>query len=456
MVAVRAYRQPPHTGHFPALPPRARVVAAAPDAGRAVRARNLRGLQDLKFGRFTVALLAAALLGSPAWAQADQPGTVHRVSANLPAPYATPPVSNPPRLVKRPADAALAAPPGFTVSEFLGGLTRPRLLRTAPNGDIFVAESAADRVTVVRAPAGATQAAQHEIFASDLYRSFGIAFYPPGPDPRWVYIANEESVVRFPYRNGDLHASGPPEIIIRNLPAGGHWTRSLAFTPDGKHLLVSIGSASNDAEAGMGLETDRADILEFDIDGGHKQVYASGLRNAVDIRFAGDSLLAVVNERDGLGDDLPPDYLTRVTPHGFYGWPWYYIGAHPDPEHRKDTHPELAGGVLTPDLLIQPHSAPLGLAVYEGAQFPADYKGDVFVALHGSWNRAMRTGYKIVRVRMKDGVPTGEYDDFVTGFLLPNGTVWGRPVGVTVARDGALIFSDDGSGTLWRVAYTKK
>jgi len=410
----------------------------------------------LKFGRFTFALVAAVLSGSPAWAQADKPGTAHRISANLPAPYATPPVANPPRLVKRPADATLAAPPGFTVSEFLGGLTRPRLLRTAPNGDIFVAESSADRVTVVRAPAGATRAEQHQIFAAGLYRPFGIAFYPPGPDPHWVYVANEESVVRFPYRNGDLHASGPPETVIRNLPAGGHWTRSLAFTPDGKHLLVSIGSASNDAEAGMDLETDRADILEFDPDGSHKAVYASGLRNAVDIRFDGDSLLAVVNERDGLGDDLPPDYLTRVTPRGFYGWPWYYIGAHPDPEHRKDAHPEFAGRVLTPDLLIQPHSAPLGLVVYEGAQYPADYKGDVFVALHGSWNRATRTGYKIVRVRMKNGVPTGEYDDFVTGFLLPNGTVWGRPVGVTVAADGALIFSDDGSGTLWRVAYKGK
>ncbi|MBU6506791.1 MAG: PQQ-dependent sugar dehydrogenase [Alphaproteobacteria bacterium] len=408
----------------------------------------------MTLAKFTLALLAATVFGSSAWAQADRPSTAHRISADLPPPYATPPAANPPRIVARPADAVLAAPPGFSVSEFLGGLTRPRLLTTAPNGDIFVAESAAGRVTVVRAPTGAPQAGQHEIFAADLNRPFGIAFYPPGPDPRWVYVANEESVVRFPYRNGDLRASGPPETVIRNLPAGGHWTRSLAFTPDGKHLLVSVGSASNDAEAGMALEADRADILEFDPDGGHKTIYASGLRNAVDIRFDGDALLAVVNERDGLGDDLPPDYLTRVQPGGFYGWPWYYIGAHADPHHRGE-HPELAHAVLTPDLLIQPHSAPLGLVVYEGAQFPPEYKGDVFVALHGSWNRSVRTGYKVVRVRMKDGAPTGEYDDFVTGFLLPNGTVWGRPVGVTVARDGALIFSDDGSGTLWRVAYIK-
>ncbi len=202
---------------------------------------------------------------------------------------------------------------------------------------------------------------------------------------------------------------------------------------------AGVGSASNDAEDGMERETDRADILEFDPDGGHKTVYASGLRNASDIGIAADgsTLLAVVNERDGLGDDLPPDYLTRVQPGGFYGWPWYYIGDHADPHHRGK-RPELAHAVLTPDLLIQPHSAPLGLAVYEGAQFPSDYKGDIFVALHGSWNRATRTGYKIVRVRMRDGVPTGEYDDFVTGFLLSNGMVWGRPVGVTVA-DGRIV-----------------
>ena len=412
----------------------------------------------MKLVRFALALFAVALFAGPAWAQADRPGTAHRISANLPPPFATPSAVNPPRLVARPADAVLAAPPGFSVSEFLGGLTQPRLLAAAPNGDIFVAESAADRVTVVRAPAGASHAEQHEIFAAGLNHPFGIAFYPPGPEPRWVYVANEDSVVRFAYRNGDLQARSSAETVIRALPNGGnHWTRALAFTADGKHLLVSVGSASNDAEDGMAHETDRAAILEFDPDGGHKTVYASGLRNAVDIAFlpGTGTLVATVNERDGLGDDLPPDYLTRVKPGGFYGWPWYYIGNHPDPRHRGE-HPELAHSVLTPDLLIQPHSAPLGLAVYEGAPFPADYKGDVFVALHGSWNRAMRTGYKIVRVRMKDGVPTGEYDDFVTGFLLPNGTVWGRPVGVTVARDGALIFSDDGSGTLWRVAYTKK
>jgi len=405
-----------------------------------------------------VAFVALLFDSQPAWAQADRPGTVHRISDKLPPPYATHSAANPPRVVRQPAGVALAAPPGFTVTAFLTGLERLRFLASAPNGDIFVAESGADRVTGVHAPAGASRAAEHSVFAADLDRPFGIAFYPPGSDPHWVYIANEDSVVRFPYRNGDLRASGKPEIVVRALPNGGnHWTRALAFTADGKHLLVSVGSASNDAEGGMALETDRADILEFDPDGGHKRVYASGLRNASDIAVDPNThaLIAVVNERDGLGDDLPPDYLTRVKPGGFYGWPWYYIGAHPDPRHRG-AHPELASAVLMPDLLIQPHSAPLGVAIYDGDQFPAVYKGDAFVALHGSWNRATRTGYKIVRVRMKDGAPIGDYEDFVTGFLLPNGDVWGRPVGVTVAQDGALIFSDDGSGTLWRVAYNGK
>ncbi len=391
-------------------------------------------------------MTAMAVSAPAAWAQADRPGTVHRISDDLPAPYATEPVANPPRVVVRPSEARLAAPPGFAVTEYLGGLKRPRLIRTAPNGDIFVAESAADRVSAVRDGKRST-------FADGLDRPFGIAFYPPGPDPRWVYIANTDSVVRIPYRSGDLQARGKAEIVVHDLPSGGHWTRSLAVTPDGRHLLVSVGSASNDAEGGMAAEADRADILEFDPDGGRKSVYASGLRNAVDIRFDGDTLLAVVNERDGLGDNLPPDYLTRVKPGGFYGWPWYYIGDHADPRH-PGAHPELARAVLAPDLLIQAHSAPLGLAIYAGSQFPPEYKGDVFVALHGSWNRAQRTGYKIIRVRMKNGAPTGEYEDFVTGFLLPSGAVWGRPVGVTVAKDGSLLFSDDGSGTLWRVAYT--
>ena len=387
---------------------------------------------------------------------ADAPGVAHRVTvADMPAPYATPSARNGPRIVEQPPGAALKVPAGFSVSAFFTGLTNPRELRTAPNGDVFVAESQAGRIRIIRAPASAARAQQDSIFAQGLDRPFGIAFYPPGPDPHYVYVANTDSVVRFPYQSGDLKASGGPETIIANLPHnGGHWTRSLAFSPDGKTLYVSVGSSSNDADNGELAEAGRADILAFDPDGGNKRVFASGLRNAVDLAVLSESgvLVASVNERDGLGDDLPPDYLTRVTQGGFYGWPWFYIGDHPDPRHLHE-HDELADRVLIPDLLIQPHSAPLGIAVYTGRQFPEEYRGDVLVALHGSWNRAIRTGYKLIRVRMKDGAPTGIYEDFLVGFLTPDGDVWGRPVGVTVAGDGALIMSDDATGTLWRIAY---
>jgi glucose/arabinose dehydrogenase len=386
----------------------------------------------------------------------DAPGVTHRISASLPAPYATASASNGPSIVAAPAGVLPKVPAGFTVARFATGLTNPRDMRTAPNGDIFLAESQAGRIRIIPASSGSGPIDSPPVFATGLNRPFGIAFYPPGPDPHYVYVANTDSVVRFAYRSGDLKAAGAAETVVAELPHnGGHWTRSIVFSPDGKTLYVSVGSGSNDAEHGEDAERERADILAFTPEGKDRRIFALGLRNAVDLAIEPKrgTLLASVNERDGLGDDLPPDYFTRVTPGGFYGWPWFYIGDHPDPRH-KGAHAELAGTVLTPDVLIQPHSAPLGIAVYTGAQFPAAYRGDVFVALHGSWNRAIRTGYKVVRVRMTDGVPSGAYEDFLTGFVASDGDVWGRPVGVTVAKDGALIVSDDASGTLWRVAYS--
>jgi glucose/arabinose dehydrogenase len=280
--------------------------------------------------------------------------------------------------------------------------------------------------------------------------------------------------VRFPYKNGDLKAGGPPETIVPSLveSGSGHWTRDIVFTPDGKHMFVSVGSGSNDAEgmpktppegwvaahplgAAWGNEAGRADVLEFDPDGRNGRIFATGIRNCVSLTLAPqtDDLWCATNERDGLGDNLPPDYLTRVREGGFYGWPWYYIGDNQDPRHKGE-RPDLAGKVTVPDVLIQPHSAPLGSAFYDGAMFPAEYRGSLFAALHGSWNRHLRTGYKIVRVLLKDGAPTGEYEDFVTGFVTDDGSVWGRPVGVAVAKDGALLFSEDGNGTIWRVSYS--
>ena len=409
----------------------------------------------------------------------DAPGVRRKITAaDLPAPGASRSAANSSSLVERSAGAAPKAPPGFTVSLFAAGLDQPRVVRVAPNGDIFVAESAGGRVSVLRAADGAPKSSSAKVFAANLDRPFGIAFYPPGPDPRFVYVATPGRVLRFHYRNGDAKASGPAQVIVPSLPEGaGHWTRDLAFSPDGKTMFVSVGSGSNVAEemrplpgaelaafqaahprgATWGSEENRADVLAFDPDGGGMRVFATGLRNCSGLAVQPETsaLWCAVNERDELGDDLPPDYATSVKAGAFYGWPWFYIGDHEDPS-RSGERRDLANDVATPDVLFQPHSAPLGLTFYEASQFPADYKGDAFVALHGSWNRAKRTGYKVVRLIFRDGKPTGEYEDFLVGFVADDASVWGRPVDVAVARDGALLVTDDGGGAIWRVAYKGK
>jgi glucose/arabinose dehydrogenase len=420
----------------------------------------------------------ATRLGAAAYGdwRTDAPGVRRLITpADMPALGASRSTSNTSRLVARPADAWPKAPPGFVVTEFASGLKEPRVVRVAPNGDIFVAESGAGRVTVLTAADGAPKAAGSEVFASGLNRPYGIAFYPPGPDPHYVYVAATDKVVRYPYKGGDATASGPGEIVVPALPTGpGHWTRDIAFSPDGKTMFVAVGAGSNIAEdmpplpkdqlasfeaahafgATWGAEENRADVLAFDPDGKNMRVFATGIRNCSGLAVQPETsaLWCAVNERDLLGDDLPPDYVTSVRPGAFYGWPWFYIGAHPDPR-LNGARGDLASAVALPDVLVQPHSAPLGLAFYEAAQFPGEYKGDAFVTLHGSWNRAKRTGYKVVRLLFKDGKPTGEYEDFLVGFVSDDAGVWGRPVGVAVARDGALIVSDDGGNVVWRVAY---
>jgi glucose/arabinose dehydrogenase len=397
--------------------------------------------------------------------RSDAPGVQRLITpADLPPPYATQSAANPSSLAPRPPGALPKAPPGFSVDLFASGLKSPRVIRTAPNGDVFVAESGSGRVLVF---GGAEPApAAPRVFAADLPRAYGIAFYPPGPDPRWVYVATEDAVRRFPYRSGDLAASGPPEVVVPHLPAGGgHWTRDLAFSGDGRTMFVSVGSASNDEDGlglrsiamrlvGMDQERDRADVLAFDPKGGDKRIFATGLRNCsgLTVEPASGALWCVVNERDGFGDDLPPDYATPIVEGAFYGWPWFYIGAHEDPRHKGE-RPDLAGRVTVPEVLFQPHSAPLGIVFYPGGSFPADYKGDAFVAFHGSWNRAKRTGYKVVRLIMKDARPTGAYEDFLTGFASGDVGFWGRPVDVAVTRDGALLVTDDEGGAIWRVSW---
>ena len=394
----------------------------------------------------------------------DAPGVRRRITpADLPKPYQTKSAFNDARLVPRPAGALPKVPEGFEVEEFLSGLTNPRLLRVAPNGDIFVAESRANRVRVIRPSKDNRKPEINEVYAADLKRPFGIEFYPNGANPQYIYIGNTDSIVRFPYKNGDLKPSGKPEVIVPDISAGGelrgggHWTRDIAFSRDNKKMYVSIGSRSNVWENPNDDEKNRATILEYNPDGTGFRVYVSGIRNAVGITVhpqTGD-LWASVNERDGLGDDLVPDYITRVRDGSFFGWPWFYIGSNQDPRH-EGKFPELRDKVSVPDVLLQSHSASLQMLFYTGKMFPDEYRNDGFAALHGSWNRERRTGYKVIRVPQNRGVPTGEYEDFMTGFVTAEGGVWGRPVGVAVARDGSLLVSDDGSNTIWRVSYKRK
>jgi glucose/arabinose dehydrogenase len=428
-----------------------------------------------------VAALAAdppqLLTGQAAYGdwQKDAPGVRRKIAAgDLPPPYATPAVRETAHVIPQPPGAQLAVPAGFSVAPFADRLENPREIKVAPNGDVFVAESRAGRVRVLRPAEGGAKPEHNEVFASGLDQPFGIAFFPPGPDPQFVYVANTNSVVRFPYKSGDLKAGGPPETIVPSLAesGGGHWTRDLAFSPDGKRMFVSVGSGSNDAEsmpktppdgwvaghplgAAWGSETDRADVLEFDPQGQGRRIFAAGIRNCVTMAIepTANDLWCSTNERDGLGDNLPPDYLTRVREGAFYGWPWYYIGANEDPRHRGE-RPDLKDAITVPDVLLQPHSAPLQMTFYNATQFPADYRGSIFAALHGSWNRSKRTGYKVVRVIVKDGAPTGAYEDFATGFVVDDTQVWGRPVGVAVDKDGALLVSEDASGTVWRIMHS--
>jgi glucose/arabinose dehydrogenase len=389
----------------------------------------------------------------------EEPGKVRKITAqDLPAPYATESANRGPQLVARPRDAWPKAPAGFTVQQYATGLDNPRLIRTAPNGDFFLAESSSGQIKVFR---GITSDGKPEltgVFARGLNQPYGIAFFPPGDKPEWVYVGNTDSVVRFAYQNGDLKASGPAQHIV-DLPHGsGHWTRDVRFTTDGRKMFVAVGSGSNvDDPDTTPNEKNRADILEFNPDGSGMQVYAYGIRNAgggLAINPKTGELWCSVNERDGLGDNLAPDYITHVETGGFYGWPWWYIGSHQDPRH-EGKHPELKEKVIVPDVLLQPHNASLEMTFYEGKQFPAEYQGDIFASEHGSWNRSVRAGYEVIRIPLhQTDRASGEYEDFVTGFVVDNRSVWGRPVGVTVAQDGSLLVTDDGSNSIWRISYT--
>jgi glucose/arabinose dehydrogenase len=465
-------------------------------------------------GSATLAFAQAAptLTGQAAftdWNQ-QQPGVRHKITlADLPAPNPSESVSDQPHVIPRPADAWPVAPPGFKVTLYAGGdnapmqradnvehmqraagtFTEPRLIRVAPNGDLFLSDSGAGIVWVLRGSGADGKAAQVEQFASGLDHPFGIAFYP-ADDPKYVYVANTSNVVRFAYHSGDLKATAKAETVVpqlagwAQLTGGGHWTRDVVFSKDGQHMLVSVGSGSNVDDADThAREFHRADVLEFTPDGKFLEVYAHGLRNCVGeaINPTTGELWCSTNERDNLGNHLVPDYVSSVPEGSFFGWPWYYMGGHQDPRlpqpcaNGTGPNPQLStplandqatnckrtdmsSKVKTPDVIVQPHMASLQMVFYpsQPTQFPTSYDGDAFAAEHGSWNRKNRAGYEVIRVPMKDGHATGEYDDFLTGFLTSDGQVWGRPVGVAVAKDGSLFVTDDGSRSVWHVTYIGK
>ena len=389
----------------------------------------------------------------------DAPGVRRKLTpGDLPAPFETPSVDRGATLTARPDGALPRVPTGFRAALFATSLTNPRMVRTAPNGDLFVVESAANRIRVLRDGDGDGTPELVEVFAEGLNQPFGLAFYPPGKSAQWVYVANTDSVVRYPYVDGDVKTRGAAEMVVSDisgggrLRGGGHWTRDIVFARDGAKMFVSVGSRSNDSDDAS--EARRARIFEFSPDGKNERVYATGIRNPVGLAVHPETgeLWTSVNERDELGDNLVPDYITRVRDGGFYGWPWFYIGGNQDPRH-EGKHPELRQKVAIPDVLIQSHSASLGMTFYEGNAFPHQYRGGAFAAEHGSWNRSLRTGYKVIYVPVQGGVPSGEYVDFMTGFVTADGAVWGRPVAVAEGRDGALFVADDGGERVWRVTY---
>jgi glucose/arabinose dehydrogenase len=364
----------------------------------------------------------------------------------LPPPFATKSSPNPPDGTQPPQDFLPSVPSGFKVNLFAKDFKEPRWLTVAPNGDVFLADSGAGKILILRDTQKKGSAGQTDVFAEGLNRPFGIVFHE-----NFVYVGDTDAVLRFPYDPKTSKRLGGSQKLM-SLPHGGHWTRGLAFSADGKHLFVSVGSSSN-----IDIETDtrRAAVTICDPDGKNARLYATGLRNAVDIAIEPSSgqLWASINERDGMGDDLPPDYFTSVKDGGFYGWPYSYIGDNVDPR-VKPQRPDLVAAAIVPDVLLGAHRAPLQFVFYSGEQFPESYRGGVFLAEHGSWNRSLRAGYQVVFIPFKDGRPSSDPQPFLTG-MVPDPSkseVNGRPVGVAVAQDGSLLVSDDSANVVYRVS----
>ncbi|MBV8978030.1 MAG: PQQ-dependent sugar dehydrogenase [Alphaproteobacteria bacterium] len=394
--------------------------------------------------RWAVLVLGGAILVLVPLMAAEHPGqSFHVRPSDLPAPFATPTVENSSHVIARPRDAKPVAPRGFAVSLFASGLTHPRFLLQLPDGDVLVSEPDANKLTLLRGGRASE-------FAEGFDKPHGLAFHDGA-----IYVADLKAVWRLAYRDGARKAGARSRVTKDGFgPLGGHFSRDIAFDRSGA-LYVAIGSMSNvDEEA-----PPRATVQKVDAQG-HLATFVSGTRNPVGLVLAPgtNDLYITVNERDGYGDALVPDYFTRIQQGDFFGWPYAYIGNHPDPSYGAK-RPDMVAKTKTPDVLFAAHSAPLGFAFYDGGQFPSAYRGDALVALHGSWNSGKPTGYKVVRVRFAGGRPTGEYEDFLTGFWDGQSSparVWGRPVGVLVLKDGSVLVSDDAGKAIWRVSYTGK
>jgi glucose/arabinose dehydrogenase/cytochrome c2 len=476
------------------VPGTAMVVAVPADAERANLIAYFQALSD---GTFTEGAAppppgagnfpppGAPPTGDPEWKE-DAPGVRHRIDlSTLPAPRATPSAVNFPTVIPRPAGAEFHVPEGFKVETFATGLEAPRAMIVAANGDVLLAETNPGRIKIMRPSADNSTAAEITVFAQGMNGPLGMVLFPSKENPEWLYVAENNRVVRYPYTTGDTVASALPEVIVSQLSptSGGHATRDLAFSPDNMKMYVSVGSASNvaegllpaktpaeiqawDAEHGLGApwggEEGRAAVWVFDVgnEANTARLFATGIRNCTGLTVQPETgdLWCSTNERDALGDDLVPDYSTRITQGSFFGWPWYYMGDNEDPRHAG-ARPDLAGKITLPDVPYRSHSAADDLEFYpvqpSGASaFPAEYAGDGFAVLHGSWNRAHPTGSKIVQVPIENGVPTGEYVDFLTGFITDEGR-WGRPVALTVMNDGSLLLSDDGANIVYRISYAQ-
>ncbi|KAA5546742.1 PQQ-dependent sugar dehydrogenase [Adhaeribacter rhizoryzae] len=411
---------------------------------------------------------------------ASETGNISSAADSLPAPFATEPTAKISKVIGWPANKTPTAPAGFVVSKFAAELQNPRWIYVAPNGDILVSEAnsaprlkekvkaqlngkaksqnmgeSADRITLFRDADKDGKPEVRTVFLEDLNQPLGMLILN-----NYFYVANTDGLWRYPYQDGQTKIAGKGEKILE-LPAGGynnHWTRNIIANADGSKIYISVGSGSNVGENGMEHEVKRANILEVNPDGTGERIYASGLRNPVGMDWAPgtNTLWTAVNERDNLGDDLVPDYITSVKEGAFYGWPYSYYGQHEDPR-MKGQKPDLVKKAIAPDVPLGSHTASLGLAFYDQKAFPAKYQNGAFVGQHGSWNRSELVGYKVVFVPFANGKPSGKPEDFLTGFVsdLGKGEVYGRPVGVTVIPDGSLLVTDDASNTIWQVKAGK-